>query len=130
MLRPRRTVKHKSLENQRNNCLCSPAMDAVSSQTMTRSVSVAPQYGTEIRIHEAILSSPLHTKDPDKADLFFVPVYGECYLYRAAQQLGPQKGLDDTNGWFRNLTRILAEERPWWNRTQVRSPCGERGSLG
>lgn len=58
--------------------------------------------------------------DPDTADLFFVPAYGECYLYRAAQQLGTSKGLDDANGWFRNLTAILANERPWWNRTQVR----------
>lgn len=79
------------------------------------------QYGTEIRIHEALLASRVRTLDPEEADLFFVPAYGECYLYRAAQQLGPQRGLDDANAWFRNLTGILSHERPWWNRTQARA---------
>lgn len=58
--------------------------------------------------------------DPQSADFFFVPAYGECYLYRAAQQLGAAKGLDDTNLWFRRLHANLSADRPWWNRTEGR----------
>lgn len=32
------------------------------------------QYGTEVFFHEALLQSPIRTKDPHKADLFFVPI--------------------------------------------------------
>ena len=31
---------------------------------------VSDQYGTEIRIHEELLKSPLRTLDPDEADFF------------------------------------------------------------
>jgi hypothetical protein len=35
------------------------------------------QYGTEIRIHEELLVSPLRTLDGDEAEFFYVPIYGE-----------------------------------------------------
>ena len=42
---------------------------------------VNDQYGTEIRFHENLLASAIRTTNPDEAEFFFVPVYGECNLY-------------------------------------------------
>lgn len=42
---------------------------------------VNDQYGTEIRFHENLLASAIRTTNPDEAEFFFVPIYGECNLY-------------------------------------------------
>ena len=61
---------------------------------------ISDQYGTEIRIHETLLASPMRTLDPTQAEFFFVPIYPECYLFRANQQHG-KEGLAMTNRWAR-----------------------------
>jgi hypothetical protein len=33
-----------------------------------------------------------------EAEFFYVPIYGECYLFRANRLLG-KAGLEDTNKW-------------------------------
>ena len=48
-----------------------------------------------------------------------MPIYTECYLFRANQQHG-KEGLSVTNKWFHEALRIVTHENPWWNRTQGR----------
>lgn len=80
---------------------------------------VSDQYGTEIRIHEELLKSPLRTLDPDEADFFYIPIYGECYLFRENQRSG-RDAMSNTNRWFRKALNIVVKETPYWNRTQGR----------
>ncbi|XRB16445.1 glycosyltransferase family 47 protein [Pseudoscourfieldia marina] len=77
------------------------------------------QYGTEVFFHEALLSSTLRTRDPDKADFFFVPVYGECFLwqYEMLRHEGREKSFGLTNDLYLDALRIVREQHPHWNRT-------------
>lgn len=77
------------------------------------------QYGTEIRIHEMLMRSPMRTANPAEAEFFFVPIYPECYLFRANQMYG-KEGLSLTNKWYLEALRIVTHQHPWWNRTQGR----------
>jgi len=38
--------------------------------------------------------------DPAEADFFFVPIYGECFLFRETQRSGGA-ALDITARWYR-----------------------------
>ena len=40
--------------------------------------------GTEVLFHRYFLSSSCRTEDPEKADFFFVPVYGTCIFTKAS----------------------------------------------
>lgn len=80
---------------------------------------ISDQYGTEIRIHETILNSPYRTANPEEAEFFYVPIYGECYLFRANRLLG-KAGLEDTNKWYHKAMNKIIHEQPYWNRTQGR----------
>ena len=80
---------------------------------------VSDQYGTEIRIHEDLLHSPIRTKNPEEADFFYVPIYGECYLFRENQRSG-REAMSNTNKWYRRALHILVHDHPYWNRTQGR----------
>lgn len=80
---------------------------------------VSDQYGTEIRIHEDLLKSPIRTLDPAEADFFYVPIYGECFLFRENQQSG-KDAMRNTNLWFRKALGIIVKDYPYWNRTQGR----------
>eukprot|EP00951_Prasinocladus_malaysianus_P035653 scaffold368915_cov38-Prasinocladus_malaysianus.AAC.1 len=94
------------------------------------------QYGTEVFFHEALLQrkrmkgdimsdllslqqSNVRTKDPSKADLFFVPIYGECYLwiYEMLQHVGADKSFSLTNDFFMEAVKVIKEQHPWWNRS-------------
>ena len=77
------------------------------------------QYGTEIRIHEDLKHSKFRTKDPNEAEFFFVPIYGECHLYRESHRLG-KEGLASTNRFYREALSIVKNEYPYWNQTQGR----------
>ena len=80
---------------------------------------VSDQYGTESRIHEDLLKSPIRTLDPAEADFFYVPIYGECFLFRENQQSG-KDAMRNTNLWFRKALGIIVKDYPYWNRTQGR----------
>ena len=81
---------------------------------------VHDQYGTEIRIHEELLASPLRTLDPAEAEFFFVPIYGECFIFRAIQQKGSKEGFKEANAFYLEGLRAVREQWPHWNRTQGR----------
>ena len=81
---------------------------------------VHDQYGTEIRIHEELLASPLRTEDPNEAEFFFVPIYGECYIFRAIQQLGSKEGFKSANRFYHEGLKMVREQWPYWNQTQGR----------
>ena len=80
---------------------------------------VSDQYGTEIRIHEDLLKSPIRTRNPEEADFFYVPIYGECYLFRENQK-SSREAMPNTNKWYRKALSIVVKDYPYWNRTQGR----------
>mmetsp|Transcript_34242 Transcript_34242/g.97074 ORF Transcript_34242/g.97074 Transcript_34242/m.97074 type:complete len:414 (+) Transcript_34242:3020-4261(+) len=77
------------------------------------------QYGTEVFFHEALLQSTVRTKDPADADLFFVPIYGECYLwqYEMLQHVGAEKAFSMTNDFFMEAITIIKRDHPYWSRS-------------
>lgn len=92
---------------------------------------VIDQYGTEIRFHEQILESAVHTVEPEEAEFFFVPIYGECHLYQQTALHG-KGGLAITNDWYLRGLHTVTHSHPWWNRTQGRDHlfvfAGARGA--
>ncbi|GAQ87674.1 Exostosin family protein [Klebsormidium nitens] len=80
------------------------------------------QYGTEVWFHEAFLQSSARTTDPEEADFFFVPIYGECFLWfwEMHKKEGRQKSFDYTNQLFKVALNIVRKEHPYWNRTEGR----------
>ncbi|KAK3287380.1 Glycerol kinase [Cymbomonas tetramitiformis] len=77
---------------------------------------ITDQYGTEIRIHEELLRSHVLTKDPEEADFFFIPIYGECMLFKE-HKINGKKGLANTNKWYLRAFNMIKYEMPYWNRT-------------
>lgn len=57
---------------------------------------------------------------PLQAEFFLVPIYGECYLWRAVQQLGSKAAITNTNTWFLSALDHIMNDLPYWNRTQGR----------
>ena len=45
---------------------------------------VLGQWGTEVLFHQYFLSSACRTLDPEKAELFYVPIYGTCLFTKDA----------------------------------------------
>jgi len=78
------------------------------------------QYGTEIRFHENLLHHSVLTNDPEEAEFFFVPIYGECYLFRETQNSGTNNAMKVTNLWYRDALKTIQTEYPYWNRTDGR----------
>lgn len=76
------------------------------------------QYGTEVFFHEALLQSAVRTKDPTKADLFFVPIYGECFLWQweMLKHVGAEKSYQLTNDFFKEAIDIV-KKQAWWARS-------------
>lgn len=75
-------------------------------------------FGTEIFIHQAILNSPYHTKDPNEAHLFYVPVYAACLVYRnfklfAEYRALVKKSLDYVRGSFPYFDRSNGRDHVW-----------------
>lgn len=78
------------------------------------------QYGTEIRFHENLLEHAVLTKNAEEAEFFFVPIYGECYLFRETQNSGTNNAMKVTNLWYREALATIQNEYPYWNRTDGR----------
>jgi hypothetical protein len=58
------------------------------------------------------LQSPIRTKDPHKADLFFVPIYGECFLWQweMLKHVGAEKSFQLTNDFFQEAMNIIKKQ--------------------
>ena len=78
------------------------------------------QYGTEIRFHENLMHHAVRTTNPEEAEFFFVPIYGECYLFRETQNSGTNNAMKVTNLWYRDALKTIQTEHPYWNRTDGR----------
>ena len=63
------------------------------------------QYGTEIRIHETLLRSPMRTTNPLEAEFFFVPIY--VGLLRCIAPRGCQIGATRPRYWLSSLGCVL-----------------------
>ena len=85
-----------------------PACDWKSSYTWQT------KYTLEVYMHETLLQSPLRTRNPDEADLFFVPFYLGCYLH--SQGTNFFKAHDEIKG----LVAWLREKHTYWNANQGR----------
>lgn len=70
-------------------------------------------FAPEVFIHEMMLKSPIRTKDPREADLFYVPTYTSCkYLGR---------GMFGVDPWFgkrlvHSAVEWISRKYPYWNR--------------
>eukprot|EP00899_Mesostigma_viride_P009806 jgi/Mesvir1/18827/Mv11428-RA.1 len=80
------------------------------------------QYGTEVFFHEALLQYSGRTTDPDAADFFFVPIYGECFLWswEMLRKETREKSFDNTNKFFLEALAVVKQQFPYWNRTEGR----------
>ncbi|CAD5192060.1 probable beta-1,4-xylosyltransferase IRX10 [Musa acuminata AAA Group] len=70
-------------------------------------------FAAEIFMHRFLLSSPVRTLDPEKADWFYVPVYSTCDLTKSGLPLpfrSPQM--------VRSAIQQIALNWPYWNRTE------------
>eukprot|EP00238_Polyblepharides_amylifera_P011906 CAMPEP_0196592856 /NCGR_PEP_ID=MMETSP1081-20130531/74024_1 /TAXON_ID=36882 /ORGANISM="Pyramimonas amylifera, Strain CCMP720" /LENGTH=519 /DNA_ID=CAMNT_0041916667 /DNA_START=82 /DNA_END=1638 /DNA_ORIENTATION=- len=77
------------------------------------------QYGTEVFFHEALLVSELRVRKPEEATMFFVPIYGECYLWQheMLRRENREKSYELTNTFFMEAMSMVKEKYPFWNRT-------------
>jgi len=80
------------------------------------------QYGTEVFFHEALLAArDVRTTRPEEADFFFVPIYGECFLWswEMLRRENRAKSFEYTNSLYLELLGLIRQQ-PWWNRTDGR----------
>jgi hypothetical protein len=77
------------------------------------------QYGTEVFFHEALLVSDVRARTPSEATMFFVPIYGECYLwqYEMLKRENRVKSYELTNALYLEALDIVRNKHPYWNRT-------------
>ncbi|KAJ3168016.1 hypothetical protein HDU88_001964 [Geranomyces variabilis] len=68
------------------------------------------QFALEIIAHSRLLASPLSTKDPSQADLFFVPFYAGVELIRCMSMPTPEARSNVSLGLWDYLAR-----QPYWN---------------
>jgi hypothetical protein len=87
-------------------------------------------YGAEIALHEALLSSPHRTLDPERAHFFYVPVYVGCFVSEFNRPY-PRHWLCDecrrgkpadlaslrALRWQRRLLQWVRDAMPFWNRS-------------
>eukprot|EP00898_Chlorokybus_atmophyticus_P000450 jgi/Chlat1/1405/Chrsp12S02053 len=66
-----------------------------------------------------------------QAEFFFVPIYGECYLFRETQKNG-KTAFDNTNVWYKRAMDVVINDSPHWNATGGRDHlfvfAGARGA--
>ncbi|KAI8993474.1 exostosin family-domain-containing protein [Pilobolus umbonatus] len=82
-------------------------------------------YNSEIILHDQLVDihSPYHgyyvTDDPEKADFFFIPFFGSCYLYNC----WANNGWDNTarcdvdTKYVEPLMNMVINDYPYWNRS-------------
>jgi len=61
-------------------------------------------------------------RKPEQADMFFVPVYGECFLWQHEMLRHESRDVayTATNTFFLEALSMITHNYPWWNRTQGR----------
>ena len=78
------------------------------------------QYGTEVLFHEELLRDKnlYRTTNPDRADFFLVPVYGECFLwqYVMPKKKGREYSFGLTNQLYLDALNII-KQYPYWERS-------------
>lgn len=78
------------------------------------------QYGTEVRFHEELLkeSNGYLTKHAEEADFFYVPIYGECFLwqYEMLKKESHEKSFELTNQLFLDALNIV-RQAPYWEQS-------------
>jgi len=84
-------------------------------------------YTSEMFLHEYFLRSPHRTLDPNKADFFYVPVYGSCNIQLlnepSPRLTGGAKGFKRTNytaALYHDAFLHVSRAMPFWNRTNGR----------
>ena len=82
------------------------------------------QYGTEIWFHRNFRDDKngVRTTNPDEADLFFVPQYGECFLWSREMLRHENQGqaMEETNEYFLEVLSHVKGKWPYFNRTDGR----------
>ena len=78
------------------------------------------QYGTEVFFHEALTrhGNEFRTMKPEEADFFFVPIYGECFLWQHEMLRGDghEKSFKLTNDFF-NEALDLVKAKGFWDKS-------------
>lgn len=87
-------------------------------------------YGAEIALHEALLSSPHRTLDPERAHYFYVPVYVGCFVSEFNRPYPRHWLCDECHRgkpadlaslralrWQRRLLHWIRGVMPFWNRS-------------
>ena len=81
---------------------------------------IKDQYGTEVLFYEELVADKnlYRTTNPEIADFYFVPVYGECFLwqYEMLKKQGREKSFDLTNQLYLDALNII-KQYPYWNRS-------------
>ena len=82
------------------------------------------QYGTEIWFHRNFRDDKngVRTMNPEEADLFFVPQYGECFLWSREMLRHENQGqaMEETNEYFLEVLSHVKGKLPYFNRTDGR----------
>ena len=82
------------------------------------------QYGTEIWFHRNFRDDKngVRTMNPEEADLFFVPQYGECFLWAREMLRHENQGqaMEETNEYFLEVLSHVKGKWPYFNRTDGR----------
>ena len=82
------------------------------------------QYGTEIWFHRNFRDDKngVRTMNPEEADLFFVPQYGECFLWSREMLRHENQGqaMEETNEYFLKVLSHVKGKWPYFNRTDGR----------
>ena len=81
------------------------------------------QYGTEIWFHRNVRDDwgGVSTKDVNEADLFFVPQYGECFLWsrEMLRHENQNQATEETNEYFLEILSHV-KKMPYFNRSDGR----------
>jgi hypothetical protein len=71
-------------------------------------------FGTEIYIHKRLLKSRYRTMNPEEANMFFVPVYSACIVYRNFRNFKAYRYI------VKKSIESVQRNYPFWNRTRGR----------
>ena len=72
-------------------------------------------YSAEVTVHRGLLKSKARTRDPSKADFFYVPIYVTCFLIN-----NHPNNLTKTGMFFDEAMEYVINKYPYFNRSQGR----------
>jgi len=78
---------------------------------LSRAITTGWYYSSELFLHEYLLRSPHRTLDPNKADYFYMPIYGSCYM-ELFNEPTPDRHVGRSGGRTHTTTEHIAESRP------------------